>query len=99
MRKVTKFYDDGSIKLECYYKDNKLNGEYKEWHKNSYPKIEAIFKNGKLDDLFKLYTKDNKLLYRFWFDNGKITQGHIWFCYYNQKILNSMELDKNLIEW
>jgi antitoxin component YwqK of YwqJK toxin-antitoxin module len=53
--------ENGRIRKECYYKDNRLNGPYLKWYDNGKKHVQSYLRNGKFQGP-----------YREWYDNGKI---------------------------
>tara|TARA_R110002020_G_scaffold249405_1_gene463337 strand:- start:93 stop:326 length:234 start_codon:yes stop_codon:yes gene_type:complete len=58
------WYDDGRLKYEYMYKNNKKEGNYKRWHRNGQLAEECVYKNNKLEGvenfLQNVYTKTGK---------------------------------------
>ena len=53
-------YSNGHMKSECFYKDGKKDGAWKEWDENDQLMSEAFWKDGREDGIW-----------RQWYDNGK----------------------------
>ena len=47
--KSTKYYENGQIELECYFKDGNLDGEWIEYYENGLVKNKGNYKDGKRD--------------------------------------------------
>ena len=55
------YYEDGKLKSEENYKDDKRNGISKSYYKNGKLEREANYKDGKLEGISKSYYKNGKL--------------------------------------
>jgi antitoxin component YwqK of YwqJK toxin-antitoxin module len=69
---------------ELYYKEDKVNGLYQEWHPNGILEKECTYLEGKLHGLYRIWTDNGNLieectyvegtlhgLYRRWYTNGE----------------------------
>ena len=56
-----KYYENGKLKSEEEYFDEKLNGKYKEYYENSELKFEGEYLNGKRNGKYKEYYENGKL--------------------------------------
>ncbi len=60
------YYENGQKHIECYQTLDSLNkfminGEFKEWYDNGFPKFTAFFKDGRTIGVWKEYETDGKL--------------------------------------
>ena len=60
----------------CYYKDDKLNGKFREWYDNGQLREYCYYKNGKLDGEHKKWYDDNRQLLKhyYYIDNRLICE-------------------------
>lgn len=56
-----KWYSNGQITKECYYKNGKLHGAYKYWDFNKKFRIECIFDNGELHGIYRMWNSKDLL--------------------------------------
>jgi len=55
------WYDNGQLKIHCFYKNDKLNGEYKEWYSSGKLNTHCFYKNNKLDGDYKGWWQNGRL--------------------------------------
>jgi len=59
---IKKYYENGNLHVEVYFKEYKRNGLAKFYYKNGKTRIEANYKNDKKDGVEKKYYVDGKIL-------------------------------------
>jgi len=69
-RKVVERFDDGSVKLECDFRDGKKHGVCIQYYKNGNIEYEAEYKNDILDGASKFYHPNSKLHWQVMFEDG-----------------------------
>ena len=65
-----KYYSDGALGYEGYFKNGKKDGEGKEYDRDGKLIYEGHFKDGKWDGKGKEYDKDGHLIYEGYFKDG-----------------------------
>ncbi len=88
---------------EYHYKDDMLEGWYKEWFSNGKIKTSAKFKNGKADGNCQYWARNGGLILECYFVNGR-EQGMFTFYYDNglkaiEGTMNKGRFDGVLKEW
>ncbi len=80
--KFTWFYENGQKEKECYYIDNKLDGDYFAWHKNGQLKQSSNYINDLIDGVSKSWSADGKLMKFIEYKQGE-KHGHFKTFYPN----------------
>ena len=88
---IKSYYENGNLKSEDNFKDDKQEGLSKEYYENGNLKVEANFKDGKQEGLFKEYYengnirmetnfKDDKFegLFKLYYENGYLIAEHYY---------------------
>lgn len=72
---IIRYFDNGQLELSIKFKEGKLNGISKSWHKNGQLEEEENYVDGKKDGVTKGYTEDGLLWYKeTWKNDEKINQ-------------------------
>lgn len=76
--KVTRFYDDGTVKETGFYKGNAADGVWKEYNQDGTVKTEANYVNGKKDGKWLVYSADGEFLYELFYEDNKLADANRW---------------------
>lgn len=76
--KRTNWYK-GGIAVECTYKDGRLEGSYKAYHRNGQLAWQASYKNGLLQGTASEWDEDGNLICRSNYKNGVVLDSDIKF--------------------
>lgn len=75
-------YNNGGIKIICYYKDGELDGEYIKYSYYCDIKLKYYYKNGELDGEYVEFY-DNKTVYkRCFYNKGKLNGEYVKYRYF-----------------
>ncbi len=70
----TWFYENGSVKAVCRYRNGMLHGISVHYYENGNVKLKETYKNGILDGMTKLYDGEGKLLKEKYFKRGELVK-------------------------
>ena len=59
----TDYYENGQIKIEANFKDDKADGKGTKWHKNGQKKQEINYKDGKKDGKWTEWDEDGNITF------------------------------------
>ena len=65
------WYEDGSLKYDCNYRNGQKDGVVKEWYEDGSLKYESNYKNGQKDGVVKEWYENNQLKYEGNYKNGQ----------------------------
>jgi antitoxin component YwqK of YwqJK toxin-antitoxin module len=68
---VRKYYESGQLKTEAHFKDDKLDGTYKDYYQSGRIMFEAHFKDGETDGIAKMYYEGGGLMAELNYKDGK----------------------------
>lgn len=74
--KVTYYHEDGSIKVQGYFKDKKLTGQWTSYDMNGNKTQIAFYENGK--KVGKWFVWDNDILKEINFENNTVVSVNTW---------------------
>ncbi len=90
------YYGTGTIKIDCNYNQNKLNGPYKKYYSNGNLWIESNYINDKKDGIYKVYQPDGTLHVESEFKDNKKNGIHkLYGSVYEERIYKDNEIVKN----
>ena len=85
------YFDNGQQQRVCFYKENTLNGTFREWYRSGKLKNEQEYKNGLLDGHFKSWREDGSLkqearyvkgvksgIFKTYYENGQLTRKDLY---------------------
>ncbi len=78
--KYQAFYPDGTLKEECFYKNDTLDGERKLFYENGQLSTVEHYKNGAFEGLFQSYFQNGRLANEGHYHNNKMSG--IWKRWY-----------------
>lgn len=92
------YFEDGQPQRDCYYKENILNGTFKEWHRSGKIKNVQEYKNGLLDGSYKVWRENGSIKQEARYVKGE-KNGNFKTYYENgQLIRNDLYEDDKLVE-
>ena len=91
------YYPDGGLKTEFNFQDGKINGIYKEFHKNNILRTEEFYKNGKLHGESINYYENGTVRVKKTFENGKKTD-HALLYYRNGNLKADFEFKNGRVD-
>jgi len=68
----THYFSSGEIHAIFTVKENELNGDFKQYYRNSILYKEGSFVDGEMDGIWKLYNMNSQLLFSIQYDIGKV---------------------------
>jgi len=74
-----KWYPNGQLEYEIYYKDGRLNGEEKWWYSNGKLEKHVFYKDGLKDGDVKSWYKNGQLEYQAFYKNGQKDGEEKWY--------------------
>ena len=66
------YYENGQIKSEVIYKDNKRDGKWTKWYENGQKDTEGNYKDGKKDGKWVSWSKEGKKEKEEFYKNGEL---------------------------
>ena len=85
------YFDNGQQQRICFYKENTLNGTFREWYRSGKLKNEQQYKNGLLNGPFKSWREDGSLKqearyvkgvksgnFKTYYENGQLTRNDLY---------------------
>ena len=85
------YFDNGQQQRVCFYKENTLNGTFREWYRSGKLKNEQEYKNGLLNGSFKSWREDGSLKqearyvkggksgnFKTYYENGQLTRNDLY---------------------
>lgn len=76
--KVTKFFDDGSVREVGYFVDGKADGSWIEYRADGTIKTKAFYTAGKKTGTWIVYSQDGRSLYELIYTDNLLVDSHKW---------------------
>ena len=71
------WYDDGTPREHCFFKDGEFHGEFKRWYPTGTLREHCFFKDGDLQGEFKWWDDDETLGDHCFYKDGKIIEDYL----------------------
>lgn len=74
-----KYYDNGQLWKQCFYRNGKLDGEFKSWYRNGQLIEHRFYRDGKLGGECKGWRENGQLYKQYFYNNGEREEYKNWY--------------------